>query len=99
VYNTHGNGGKFQILIGKCEGRVPRGKPRGKVKVKFSLYRPWRPLGLREVETHIFRHSAHRLRQGRHTYVPAAFYSQENYWFSFLLEAESTPGRQCGWKD
>jgi hypothetical protein len=24
------------------------------VKVKFSLYRPWRPLGLREVEAPIF---------------------------------------------
>jgi hypothetical protein len=36
------------------------------VKVKLSLYRPWRPSGLREVEipTHIFRHSAHRWRQG-----------------------------------
>jgi hypothetical protein len=25
-----------------------------KGKVKFSLYRPWRPLGLREVEAHTF---------------------------------------------
>jgi hypothetical protein len=25
--------------------------------------------------------------------------SQEDSWYSFLLEAESTPGSQCGWKD
>jgi hypothetical protein len=32
-------------------------------KVKFSLYRPWRPLGLREVEAPTFsRQSAHRWR-------------------------------------
>jgi hypothetical protein len=23
----------------------------------------------------------------------------EDSWYSFLLEAESTPGPQCGWKD
>jgi hypothetical protein len=26
-------------------------------------------------------------------------YPQEDAWYSFLLEAESTPGPQCGWKD
>jgi hypothetical protein len=25
-------------------------------------------------------------------YAPAAFYSQKDSWYSFLLEAESTPG-------
>jgi hypothetical protein len=40
------------------------------LKVNLSLYRPWRPLGLREVEASIFyRHSAHTwflpLRTGR----------------------------------
>jgi hypothetical protein len=39
----------------------------------------------------IFRHSAHRWRQGCQPYVPAAFYFQEDSWYSFLLEAESTP--------
>jgi hypothetical protein len=24
---------------------------------------------------------------------------QEDSWYSFLLEAESTPGPSCGWKD
>jgi hypothetical protein len=27
------------------------------------------------------------------------FIPQEDSWYSFLLEAESTPGPQCGWKD
>jgi hypothetical protein len=42
--------------------------------------------------SHIFRHSAHRWRQGCQSYAPAAFYPQEDSWYSFLLEAESTPG-------
>jgi hypothetical protein len=29
----------------------------------------------------------------------AALYPQDDFWYSFLLEAESTPGPQCGWKD
>jgi hypothetical protein len=27
------------------------------------------------------------------------FTPQEDFWYSFLLEAESTPGPYCGWKD
>jgi hypothetical protein len=49
--------------------------------------------------SHIFRHSAHRWQQGCHPYMPAAFYHQEDSWHSFLLQTESTPGPQCGWKD
>jgi hypothetical protein len=30
---------------------------------------------------------------------PTALYPQEDSWYSFLLEAESIPGPQCGWKD
>jgi hypothetical protein len=30
---------------------------------------------------------------------PASLYPQEDSWYSFLLEAETTPGPQCGWKD
>jgi hypothetical protein len=59
----------------------------------ISPYKPWRPLGFREVEAPtFFRHWAHRWRQGCQPYVPAAFYPQEVSWYSFLLEAESTPG-------
>jgi hypothetical protein len=42
--------------------------------------------------SHIFRHLAHIWRQGCQPYAPAAFYPQEDSWYSFLLEAESTPG-------
>jgi hypothetical protein len=42
--------------------------------------------------SHIFRHSAHRWWQGCQPYAPAAFYPQEDTWYSFLSEAESTPG-------
>jgi hypothetical protein len=41
---------------------------------------------------HIFRYSAHRWRQGCQPYAPAAFYPQDDSWYSFLLEAGSTPG-------
>jgi hypothetical protein len=40
----------------------------------------------------VIRHSAYRRRQSCQPYVPAAFYPQENSWYSFLFEAESTPG-------
>jgi hypothetical protein len=29
---------------------------------------------------------------GLSAYAPAAFYPQENSWYLFMLEAESTPG-------
>jgi hypothetical protein len=53
------------------------------------------------VETHeivkrqglyIFRQSAQIWRWGSDTLWPSALYPQENNWFSFMLEAESTPG-------
>jgi hypothetical protein len=42
--------------------------------------------------SHIFKNSAHRWRQGCQPYTSAAFYPQEDSWYSFLLEAESTSG-------
>jgi hypothetical protein len=33
------------------------------------------------------------------THLPAALYTQEDSWYSFLLDAESIPGIHCGWKD
>jgi hypothetical protein len=30
---------------------------------------------------------------------PVALYTQEDSWDLFLIETESTPGPQCGWKD
>jgi hypothetical protein len=29
----------------------------------------------------------------------STFYPQQDSWYSFLLEAESTPGPYCGWKN
>jgi hypothetical protein len=56
-------------------------------KVKLSCNRPWCPIWLSEVEAHIFtRQSAHRWRWGSQPYAPAALYSQEDSWYSFLLE-------------
>jgi hypothetical protein len=81
--------GEFITLI--CEESLPYVHS----LLKLSLYRPWRPLGLREVEDPtIFRQSAHRggRGQGCQPYAPAALYPQEDFWYSFLLEAESTPG-------
>jgi hypothetical protein len=45
------------------------------------------------------RHSTHRWRSDCQPYDPAALYPQEDSWFSFLLEAESTPGPLSDWKD
>jgi hypothetical protein len=57
----------------------------------YPCNRPWRPLGLWDVEAPIFsRQSAHRW-WGCQTYALAAPYPQEDFWYSFLLEAESTP--------
>jgi hypothetical protein len=65
------------------------------VNVKLSLYRPWRPLGLREVEAPTF--SDIRLTDGGKVVSPT--HPQEDPWYSFLLEAESTPGPWCGWNN
>jgi hypothetical protein len=37
--------------------------------------------------------------RGCQPYAPATFYLHEYTWYSFLLEAESTPGPYCGCKD
>jgi hypothetical protein len=38
-------------------------------------------------------------KDGGKPYAPAAFTSRKCSWYSFLLEAESTPGPECDWKD
>jgi hypothetical protein len=56
------------------------------------------PIGLREVKAPtLLRQTANRWRQGCQPYAPAALYPQVSFiikdsWYSFLLEAESTPG-------
>jgi hypothetical protein len=31
--------------------------------------------------------------------IPLRYIGEEDFWYSFMLEAESTPGPQCGWND
>jgi hypothetical protein len=61
---------------------------------------PWRSIGLWDVEATTFsRKSVHRWQWGCQPYAPAALYPQEDSCYSFVLQAESTAGAQCGWKD
>jgi hypothetical protein len=61
-------------------------------RLKNFCNRPWRPIGLWDVEAPTFsRQSAHRWRWGCQPHAPAALYPQEDSRYSFLLEAESTP--------
>jgi hypothetical protein len=48
---------------------------------------------------HFPRQSAHKWRWVCQPYATVALQPQEDSWYSFLLEAESTPGSQCGWKN
>jgi hypothetical protein len=63
-------------------------------KVKLSLYQAVEAHRVvRRRGFHIFsRQSAHRWRWGGRPCVPVALYLQDDSWYSFLLEAESTPG-------
>jgi hypothetical protein len=66
---------------------------------RYSCNRPWRPMGLWGVAPTFSRQSAHRWRWDCQPYAPTALYPQEDSRYSFLLQAESTPGPYCGWKD
>jgi hypothetical protein len=48
-------------------------------------------MGLWDVEAATFcQQPAHRWRYSCRLHAPAALYAQEKFWYSFLLEAEST---------
>jgi hypothetical protein len=65
----------------------------------YPCKRPWRPIWFWDVEAPTFsRQLAHRWRWSCQPYAPAALYSQEDSWYSFLLEAEMTRGSYCGWR-
>jgi hypothetical protein len=58
----------------------------------YPYNRPWRPGLLWDVKASTFyRQSAHRWRWGCPPHAPAALYHQEDSWYTFLLETESTP--------
>jgi hypothetical protein len=48
--------------------------------LRYPCYRPWRPLGLREIEAPtLLKQTANRWRQGRQPYAPAALYHQVSF--------------------
>jgi hypothetical protein len=78
---------------------APRGRKEGRKEGSFLFNRPWRSMGLWAIEAPTFsRQLAHRRQWGCRPYMLAAPYPQEDFWYSFLLEAESTPGPRCSWK-
>jgi hypothetical protein len=58
------------------------------------------PEGSRRLRLPDLKTTGARRWQGCHPYAPAAFTSRKYSWYSFLLEAESTPGPKglCQWK-
>jgi hypothetical protein len=68
-------------------------------KKSYPCNTPWKPTGLWEVEAPT---SDNCLTDGSEVVSlthPPPFTPQKDPWYSFLSEAESTPGPLCGWKD
>jgi hypothetical protein len=63
-----------------------------KLKAKQSITGLDRPRGFQEVEAPGFHDSQHMKVVRLSAYAPAAFTPRKYFWYSFLLEAESTPG-------
>jgi hypothetical protein len=67
----------------------------------IPVNRPWRSTGLWDVEAPTLSLD-NRLTDGGKVVSltrPPPFAPQEDSWYSFLLEVESTPGPWCGWKE
>jgi len=58
-----------------------------------------RPRGFQEVKAPRFQDNHHMKVVRFQPYAPAAFTPRKYRWYSFLLEAEFTPGPWCGRKD
>jgi hypothetical protein len=77
-------------------GKKGKGKGKGKAITLQALTDPEGSRSLRLPEFQIIG----TLRwQGSQPYSSAAFTPRKYSWYSFLLEAKSTPGRYCGRKD
>jgi hypothetical protein len=62
-------------------------------KQSYPSNRLWRPIGLWDVEAPtFFRQSSDKWRLGCQPYPPSKLYPHEDSWYSFPLEADSTPG-------
>jgi hypothetical protein len=89
--------GKYVYIKGWLQYPV-----RVKVKnVKLPCNRPWRPVGLWHIDAPPFS-LENRLTDGGKVVSLTRwrpFTTTGRFWCSFLLEAESTPGSYCGWKD
>ena len=70
-----------------------------KVEVKQSCYRPGVARGFQKVKVHRFHDNDTGRWSGCQPYAPAAFTPRKYTCYSFLLEAESTPGPYCDRKD
>ena len=86
-------------MNGRADERELRnGKEQDKVKVKSSPTGHVGPEGSRRVKAPIFRDNGTVMVVGCQPYAPAAFTprsipdDRKHTWYSFLLEAESTPG-------
>jgi hypothetical protein len=77
--------------IGQTVADVPSGHS---LTPRYPCNRPRRAVGSWDVEDPTFsRQSTHRRWWGCQPYAPTALYPQEDSWYSFLLEGESTPGK------
>jgi hypothetical protein len=86
-------GTEEEKYIQSSGGKIRRNGTTKRKKVKLSLYRPWRALGLREVEAPTFS-DIPVIDSGKvvsPTCWPPFTHPQEDSWYSFLLKAESTP--------
>jgi hypothetical protein len=68
-----------------------------KVKVKLSHYRPW---GFQEVEAHRFTENRYiKVVRLSALHTDPLLPSRKYFWYSFLLQAKSTPRPQFAQKD
>jgi hypothetical protein len=71
-----------------------------KIRHMYPCKRPWMSTELWDVEAPTFsRQSAHRWLWGCQVLRASHPLPPKDFWYSFLLEAESTPGPLCSWKD